>query len=131
MAAESLPRASIVASLTPSGRRCSGAGWSGAVCAVTGMSLTGPRCLHHPTTGGIGMTVRTRRRRASALDARGAVGLSHRLALGRPPLSQVDRQHSQGADRQELALPVLQGARPEVGVAQVAAPRHWVLQLLE
>jgi hypothetical protein len=44
---------------------------------------------------------------------------SHGLRLGRAALAQVDAEHQQHRDRQELALPVLKNRRDEVAAGQV------------
>jgi hypothetical protein len=50
----------------------------------------------------------------SAFGPRGRVRCADRLGLRRAALAQVDREDHHRADRQELRLPVLQGAVPEV-----------------
>src|SRR3954471_19264314 len=67
----------------------------------------------------------------SAFEARGPVGGSDGLGFGRPALAQVDRQRPERADREELRLPVLQGAVPEVRRAHVLPQRQRRLLVVE
>ena len=60
--------------------------------------------------------------RVLSLDSRRLVRQPDRLRLRRAALAQVDAQHDHRADGEELGLPVLQGALPELGRADVLHP---------
>ena len=62
--------------------------------------------------------------RSALVPGRAAGGGADRLRLGRAALAQEDREDGQRADRQELRLPVLQRALPEVGATEVADQRR-------
>src|SRR3954452_2791505 len=56
--------------------------------------------------------------RGLAAGTRRRVRLPDRLGLRRPAVAQVDREDGHGPDREELRLPVLEGAVPEVGLTE-------------
>jgi hypothetical protein len=67
----------------------------------------------------------------SAFDTGRRVRGADRLGLRRSTLPQIDRQDRHRRDGQQLRLPVLQGAVPEVRLEQVLRPRHRILQVSE
>jgi hypothetical protein len=59
------------------------------------------------------------------------VGGGDRLGLRRAALPQEDPEHDQGADRQELALPVLHGLEPELRAGHEPEQREGCLAVLD
>ena len=67
----------------------------------------------------------------SALDAGRAVRCADGLGLRRAALAEVDREHGHRADGEELGLPVLERAVPEVGRGDVLQPADGALLVVE
>lgn len=63
------------------------------------------------------------------LDAGRGMGRAYWLGFGGASLAQVHREDGHRCDGQEFGLPVLQGAIPEVGGAEVLRPRDGGLQV--
>jgi hypothetical protein len=55
----------------------------------------------------------------------------HGLGLRRSTFPQVDAEHQQHPDRQELALPVLEALVPELRINQRVGDGLWRLMMLE
>src|SRR3954447_23512644 len=68
-------------------------------------------------------------RTASALAGRLAVRCSYGLRFRGSALAQVDREDAHRRNREELRLPVLKRALPEVGAGEVPGPRQRWLQM--